>query len=111
MIGQMKGELGGRIMKEFVALKPKLYSYLADDGHVGKKTKDAKRCEIKWELKFADYKNCPENNKIVMETQQKSRSEAHVFTKKVSKTELSVNDIERLQTLDGVTTDPYSYGP
>ena len=46
-----------------------------------------------------------------METQQKSRGEAHVFTKKVSKTELSVNDIERLQTLDGVTTDPYSYGP
>ena len=43
----MKGELGGRIMKEFVALKPKLYSYLADDGHVGKKTKDAQRCEIK----------------------------------------------------------------
>ena len=108
----MKGELGGRIMKEFVALKPKLYSYLADDGHVGKKTKDAKRCKTKWELKFADYKNRLENNKIVMETQERSRSEAHnVFTKKVSKTELSVNDIERLQTLDGVTTDPYSYGP
>lgn len=27
----MKGELGGRIFKKFIALRPKIYSYLADD--------------------------------------------------------------------------------
>ena len=28
----MKDELGGRIMKMFVALKPKMYSYLTNEG-------------------------------------------------------------------------------
>ena len=31
VIGLMKDELGGRIMTEFVALRPKTYSYLTDD--------------------------------------------------------------------------------
>ena len=31
-IGFVKDELGGKIMKEFVALRPKCYSYLTDDG-------------------------------------------------------------------------------
>ena len=30
----MKGELGGKIMTEFVALRPKIYSYLKSDSHV-----------------------------------------------------------------------------
>ena len=29
-------ELGERIMEEFVALRPRMYSYLADSGHVDK---------------------------------------------------------------------------
>ena len=105
VIGPMKDELGEKIMKEFVALGPKMYSYLADDGPVGKKAKSTKRCVIKRELKFADCKNCLENNKIVMKSQQRSRREEHnVFTRKVSKTAFIVNDGKRLQTLDGVTT-------
>ena len=31
VIGLMKDELGGRVMTEFVASKPKTYSYLMDD--------------------------------------------------------------------------------
>ena len=32
VIGLMKDELGGNIMTEFAALRPKTYSYLMDDG-------------------------------------------------------------------------------
>ena len=57
MIGLMKDELGGNIMTEFVALRPKTYSYLMDDGWSDKKAKGTKKCVLKGRLKFSDYKD------------------------------------------------------
>ena len=37
----MKDELGGKIMTEFVALRPNTYYYLMDDGNTGKKAQVA----------------------------------------------------------------------
>ena len=45
-IGLMKDELGGKIMTEFVAFRPKTYSYLVDDGNSDKKAKGTKKCVI-----------------------------------------------------------------
>ena len=42
----MKDELGGKIIKEFVALRPKTYSYLTYDKNV-KKTKGTKKLNKK----------------------------------------------------------------
>ena len=42
VIGMMKDELGGKIMKGFIGLKPKCYSYFTDDGKIGKKAKGTK---------------------------------------------------------------------
>ena len=39
VIGLMKDELGGKIITEFVTLRPKTYSYLTDDGKEDKKLK------------------------------------------------------------------------
>ena len=44
MIELIKDELGGKIMTEFVALRPKTYSYLMDDGESDKKAKGTKKC-------------------------------------------------------------------
>ena len=52
-----KDELGGRIMKEFCVLRAKAYSYLRDDIEV-KKSKGTKKCVIKRELMFENYKVC-----------------------------------------------------
>ena len=36
-MGMMKDELGEKIMKEFIVLRAKCYSYLTDDGKIDKK--------------------------------------------------------------------------
>ena len=45
--GLFKDELGGIIITEFVALRPKTYSYLDDDCNEHKKAKGTKKCVIK----------------------------------------------------------------
>ena len=50
LIGLMKDELGGKIITEFVNLRPKTFSYLTDDG------KEDKKAVIKRMIKFDDYK-------------------------------------------------------
>ena len=63
-IGLMKDGLGRRIITEFIALRPKIYVYQIDDYNDNdddnklKKAKGTKKCVIKKELKFNDYKNC-----------------------------------------------------
>ena len=52
VIGLMKGELGGRVITEFVALRPKTYSYLTDDCKEDKKAKGTKKCVIKRVTEF-----------------------------------------------------------
>ena len=65
VIGLMKDELRGKIMTEFVALRPKTYSHLTDDCEEDKKAKGRKKCVIKQRLKCSDYKDCLLNNEII----------------------------------------------
>ena len=107
--GLVKDELGGKIMTEFVALRPKTYSYLMDDGRNDKKAKGTKRCVIKRRLKFNDYKGCLSNNKMVLKSQERFKSERHdVYTEEINKTALISNDDKRLQNFDRITS--YFYG-
>ena len=41
-IGLIKYEFGGKIMTEFVAFRPKIYSYLIDADNINKKAKGTK---------------------------------------------------------------------
>ena len=108
VIELMKDELGGNIMTEFVALRPKTYSYLMDDGNSDKKAKGTKKCVIKRRLKFNDYKDCLLNNEVILKSQQRFKSEAHnAYTEEVNKIALSSNDDKRLKTFDRITLYPY----
>ena len=73
----MKYQLGGKIMREFVGLRTKTYSYLIDNGNNNKKAKGTQKFIIKRILKFNDYKNCFLNNEIILKSQQRFKSEAN----------------------------------
>ena len=102
-----KDELGGKIMIEFIALRAKVYAYITEDGSVHKRAKGTKKCIIKREIMFEYYKDCLFNNKTIIKSQQRFRSDHHrVYTEKVNRIALSSNDDKRLQTFDGITTYP-----
>ena len=104
----MKDELGGKIMTKFVALRPKAYSYLMDDDSEAKMAKGTKKCVTEKILKFNDYKNCLMNNKSILKSQKRFKSDAHnLFTEEINKISLSSNDDKRLQTFDRITSYPY----
>ena len=101
----MKDELGGKIMTEFAALRPKMYSYLMDDDNNDKKAKGTKKCVIKRVLKFNNYKDWLLNNETISKSQQRLKSEAHnVCTEENSKIALSCIGDKRLQTFDRITS-------
>ena len=103
-----KDELGGKIITEFVALRPKAYAYLDDYGNDHKKAKGTKKCVIKQKLMFQNFKDCLLNNKNVYRSQQRfKRYNYDVYTEEVNKIALSSNDDKRLQTFDRITTYPY----
>ena len=108
VIGLMKDKLGGNIMTEFVALRPKTYLYLTDGWEEDKKAKGTKKCVIKQKLKFNDYKDCLLNNQIVLKSQERFKNERHdVYTEEINKIPLSSNDDKRLQTFNRITSYPY----
>ena len=64
VIRLMKAELGRNIMKEFVALRAKMYSYLTDSNNEDKIAKGTKKCVIKETFKFEDYEHCLEATQL-----------------------------------------------
>ena len=117
VIGLMKHELGGQIMKEFIGLRAKTYGYLKENNDEDKKSKGTKKGIIKRKLTFKDYKNYLEaaqiknkinhleknkigvdslkefinNNRLILKTQQRFKSEKHTgFTEEINKIALSL---------------------
>ena len=117
VIGKFKDELDRTIMIEFLALRAKAYTFLIDcyddddydrNNMINKKPKGTKKCVIKRELTFKNYKDSLLINEIVTKSQHRFRSDHHkVYTEEVNKIALSSNDDKRIQTFDRITTYPY----
>ena len=108
VIGLMKDELGGKIITEFVTLRPKTYSYSTDDGKEDKKAKGTKKCVIKRMIKFDDYKNCL--LKVLLKSQQRFINKKHdVYTEDIKKIALSNDNDKRIVSSDKITSYPYGY--
>ena len=90
VIELMKDELGGKIITEFVALRPKFYSYKKLDGSEDKKCKGIKKCVVKKTLTFEDYKTCLFSDSTEYRSQLMFRSAKYeVHTIKVNKVALN----------------------
>ena len=110
VIGLMKDELGGDIITEFVALRPKAYSYITNNFIEMKKAKGTKKCVVNKMLRFNDYKKCLFDNGKVLKSQQRFKSENHeVYTENINKIAISCDDDKRIVTSDRITSYPYGY--
>lgn len=104
--GLFKDELNGKIIREFVGLRSKMYSIRPDnideideDGKkIGemKKAKGVKKYVLDKEIKFDDYKKCLEILKDIKREQTTFRSKLHkMYTIKQEKVALSPFDDKR----------------
>ena len=118
VIGLFKDELGGKIMVEFCAIRPKVYAYLIngyndnDDYHkekiINKKAKGIKKCVTKRRIMFENYTNYLLNEQIILKSQKTLKSDNHdEYTVKNNKIALNGDDDKRLQTFDRITTYPH----
>ena len=73
-----------------------------------KKAKGTNKCVIKRKLIFENYINSLLNDKIILQSQQRFKSDHHnVYTKEINRIPLSSNDGKRLQTFYRITMYPY----
>ena len=97
--GLFKNELGGKIITGVVALRAKTYSYLIDgyddDDYetkkiINKEANGTKKCVIKCRLMFENYKDSLFNDKTILRSQQRFKSNHRkLYTEKVNKIALS----------------------
>ena len=110
VIGLMKDKLGVEVMTEFIALRPKTFSYLTDNDKIDKKAKGTKKCIIKKMIKFDDYKKCLLNDKVILKSQQRFISNKHdVYTEDVNKIALTNDDDKRIISSNKITSYPHGY--
>ena len=110
VIGLMKDELGGKIISEFVTLRPKTYSFLTDDGKEDEKAKGTKKCVIKKMIKFNDYKKYLLSDEVILKSQQRFISKKHdIYTENINEIVLSNNDDKRIVSTNKISSYPYGY--
>ena len=103
VIGLMKDELGGEITKEFVSLRPKMYSYRVGNSEP-KQCKGIKKCIVKKTISFDDYKRCLFSRERTDRSQLLFRSRKHeVRMLEVNKLALSKEDDKRIR-INGVAS-------
>ena len=106
VLGKMKDEAAGKIIKEFVGLRAKLYSYKMYEGEEEiKKCKGIKKQVVESSISHEDYKTCLLTGKEQLRKQNILRSYNHeVYTEEVNKVALSALDDKRYILKDGVHT-------
>ena len=103
VIGKFKDELGGKVLTEFIGIRPKMYSYVGEDS--GKRAKGVKKSVLKNTITHEDYKNCLIKNEVYSRDMPGLRSYKHtIHGETVHKIALAPLDTKRYILEDGITT-------
>ena len=105
VLGMFKDEAAGKVIKEFVGLRAKLYSYKMEEGKENKKCKGIKKAVVEKSITHEDYKTCLKTGKEQLRRQNIIRSYEHVvYTEEVNKIALSAADDKRYLLKDSFDT-------
>ena len=105
VLGMFKDEAAGKIIKEFVGLRAKLYSFKMEEGGEIKKCKGIKKQVVESSISHENYKTCLLTGKEQLRKQNILRSYNHeVYTEEVNKVALSALDDKRYILSDGIHT-------
>jgi hypothetical protein len=112
VLGKMKDELNGVVMREFIGLRSKMYATNVEGNEKlsVKKSKGVKRSVVKNEITFEDYRKCLFNREEQMRKMNLIRSYKHeIYTIEVNKKVLSPNDDKRYVLEDNIETLPWGH--
>ena len=103
IIGKFKDELGGKVMTEFIGIRPKMYSYVGEES--GKRAKGVKKSVLCKTITHEDYKKCLLNREVFLRDMPGLRSYHHVIKgETVHKVALAPLDTKRYILPDGIST-------
>ena len=109
-IGKFKDEVCGKLITEFIGLKPKMYSYIKENNKEEKTAKGIKRKVIKNNIKHEDYKNTLFNKMQIHHKIKTIRSDKHQLgSYEINKVSLSCFDDKRYIKADGIQSLAYGH--
>jgi hypothetical protein len=110
-LGKMKDEVPNSVITEFIALAPKVYSFITNEGENKKTAKGVQRAVLKKQINHKDYKDTLETGNKQQHKQTIIRSYKHqLFTVEFMKDTLSAFD-SKVYRIDKNTGHPYGYNP
>ena len=110
VIGKMKDEYGGKVIKQATCLRSKMYSIIDEDDNELKKAKGITRVATKKNIKAQDYYDCLKTKKSQQHRMTIIQSNSHViYTLNKTKISLSPWDGKRYILADGIQTLPYGH--
>ena len=110
VLGKMKDECCGRLITEYVGLRPKMYSILEDSEKNIRKAKGVKRNVVQQELKHEMYLDCLQEQTQCKHEMHCLRSEKHrVYGMQTNKVSLAPYDSKRWIADDGIKTLAYGH--
>ena len=110
VVGKMKDECAGRLIAEYVGLRPKMYSILEADGINIKKAKGVNKSVVRKNIYHEQYRETLLDKKTFRHGMDVLRSERHhIFGQHLNKVSLSPFDSKRWIAENGVDTLAYGY--